>query len=323
MDYGNILRRSWDIIWNHKFMIVLGFLAGLGTASGSSGSNTNYQMDQGDFPVFSGPEITEQAAAIWAAAGVVIMGLLCLFFIIGIILWLLRLTAEAGMIDAASRLDAGQKATFGEAMSAGWHKLGRMVGLNLVFFVLFFAFFLVFALIVGLGVAGAVGTTDFNSDADIGGLIAGLSITIITVVCCLLCLFLVIALIVGIIYPFAQRAIVLEDRGVFAGLSRGWQVIRENLGEVIILLILFLLLGFAVGAVIFAIFLPIAALSIAPIGIRMFTEGTMEVMDIGLGLAGILCFGIIAAAIRSIFTAFKSSAFTLAYQEFTDKKLAE
>lgn len=321
MDYGKILRRSWDITWNHKFMIVLGFLAGLGTFSSSSGSNSNYQFNEGDLQRMMGPEFAEQAAAFWAAAGVVIMGIICLFMIIGLVLWLLRLTAEAGMIDAASRLDAGQKVTFGEALSAGWHKVGRMVGLNLIFFALFFIFFLIVALIMGLGLAGAIGTSDFGNNADVGGIIAALGFGILTLVCCLMCVFVVIAVIVGILYPFAQRAIVLEDAGVIAGLRRGWQVIKDNLGEVIVLLILFFLIGLAVGAVTFAIFIPLAAISFAPIGIRMFTEGSFEALDIGLGLAGILCFGLIAAAISSIFTAFKSSAFTLAYQEFTDKNL--
>ena len=29
MDYSALLRRSWELVWNNKFMFVLGFLAAL------------------------------------------------------------------------------------------------------------------------------------------------------------------------------------------------------------------------------------------------------------------------------------------------------
>ena len=162
MDYGNILRRSWDIIWNHKFMIVLGFLAGIGTLSGGGGNNgsgVNYQLSEGDLPFLMEPEFSEQVVALAAAAGVLLLGLICLFFVIAVVLWLVRLTAEAGMIDAASRLDAGEKVTFGEALSAGWQKIWRMIGLNLVLFGIFFVLAIIIALVMGFSLAGFIGGT--------------------------------------------------------------------------------------------------------------------------------------------------------------------
>ena len=331
MDYGNILRRSWDVIWNHKFMLVLGFLAALGSGAGGGGGNSsNYTVDGSEFdalPFATVPEISqnmEAVAAAVAAAGAVIAGLLCLFLIIGIILWLVRLTAQAGMIDAAYRLDAGEKVTFGEAISAGWHKLGRMVGLNLVFFGVFFLIAIiagVVVLVMGLGV-GATAAGAAASDSDIGALIGGLGAGLIALICCLMCVFMLLAIVVSVLYPFAQRAAVLEDKSVFASISRGWQVIKENLGEVIILILLFLLLGFLVGAVTFAVFIPLAALAFAPTAIRLFSGGTFEVLDLVLASGGILCMILFGAAINAIFVAFRSSAFTLAYGELTSKKPA-
>ncbi|UCC54472.1 MAG: hypothetical protein JSV68_10990, partial [Anaerolineaceae bacterium] len=107
MDYGNILRRSWDVIWNHKFMLVLGFLAALGSGAsggggGGGGGDTGYTFDGSEFEAM--PEIAENLGAIIAAASAIILGLVCFFFILAIVLWLVRLTAQAGMIDAAARL---------------------------------------------------------------------------------------------------------------------------------------------------------------------------------------------------------------------------
>ncbi len=333
MDYGNLLRRSWNVIWNHKFMLVLGFLAALGSGAGSGGgSNSNYTADGSEFeslPFESFPQIADNMEAVMAgvaAVSAIIVGLLCFFLIVAIVLWLVRLTAQAGMIDAAYRLDAGEKVTFGQAISAGWHKLGRMVGLNLVLFGLFFLFLIIGLLVLGLG-AGVTAAGAAASEGDVGALVGGLGAGLFALICCLMCVFLLVAILVSVLYPFAQRAAVLEDRGVFASISRGWQVIRDNLGEVIVLLILFMILGFLVGAVTFAVFIPVAALAFAPTAIRLFSGGTFEVMDIVLASGGLLCMILFGAAINAIFVAFRSAALTLAYGEFTSKappaKLAE
>lgn len=319
MDYGNILRRSWDVIWNHKFMLVLGFLAALGSGvSGSGGgNNSNYTLDGSEFDRI--PQVSENLAAALAAAGVIIASLLCVLFIVGIVLWLLRLTAQAGMIDAAYRLDAGEKVTFGEAIAAGWQKLGRMVGLNIVLFGIFFLMALIGVLVLVLG-AGATAAGASVGEGDMGGLIAGLGMGLLALICCLMCVFLLVAIVVNVLYPFAQRAVVLEDMGVIASIGRGWRVIKENVGEVIILLLIFLLLGFLVGAVTFAVFLPLAALSFAPTAIRLLSGGAFEAMDIIVALGGLSCMILFGAAINAIFVAFRSTAFTLAYGEFTSKK---
>ncbi len=156
MDYGDIFRRSWNIIWKNKFMLFLGFLAALGSGgsyNGSGGnSGSNFNFGSGDFPegMPFDPNLIEQFGSrmqeFWIAFGVLILGLICVAFIVGIILWLVRLTAQAGMIDAASRLDAGEEVTFGAAISAGWRRLMGMVGLDLVIAAIFIVFGIVMAL---------------------------------------------------------------------------------------------------------------------------------------------------------------------------------
>jgi len=153
-----------------------------------------------------------------------------------------------------------------------------------------------------------------------GALIAGLGAGLVALICCLMCVFLLLAIVVSVLYPFAQRAAVLEDMGVIESIGRGWQVIKENLGEVIILLLLFLLLGLLVGLATLAVFIPLAALFFAPTVLRMIGGGTIEVLDIALASGGLLCMILLGAAINAIYVAFRSTVFTLAYGEFTSKK---
>lgn len=322
MDYGKILRRSWDIIWNHKFMMVLGFLAALGSGSynwSGGGGNSGTSFDGSEFGAF--PQMTENLAAVLATASVVIIGLICFFFIVGILLWLLSLTAQAGLIDGASRLDAGEKVTFGEAFSAGWKKLGRMVGINIILFGIF-AVFAIIGVVVLAGAAGISFAGAASSADDFTALMAGLGVGFIALFCCLFCALFIYGIIASIIYPFAQRAAVLEDKGVMDSIRRGWRVIRDNLGEVIVLLIIFFVIGLIVGAVTFAVFIPVVAISFAPIGLRLFGNETIQVLDVVLATGGILCLILLGAVISSVYEAFRSTAFTLAYQEFVNKDLS-
>ena len=212
MDYGNILRRSWDVIWNHKFMWVLGFLAALGSGAngggGGGGGNSGYTFDESDFA--AAPEIMENLGAVIAAASAIILGLICFLFVVAIVLWLVRLTAQAGMIDAAARLDAGEKVTFGEAISAGWHKVGRMVGLNIILFGVFFLAAIVGVIMLVMG-AGATAAGAAASQGDMGALLGGLGIGLLGLICCLMCVFLLFGIVVTVLYPFAQRAAILVE----------------------------------------------------------------------------------------------------------------
>lgn len=321
MDYGNLLSRSWRVVWDYKFMILLGFLAALGSGMGSS--NFNYTADSTDFqnfPMMDLPGTMPDPAQVMAVVGALAAGALCFAFILGIALWLLRLTAEAGLIDAASRLDAGQKVTFGDAMSAGWQRIWRMVGLSLLMFGVVLAVILAVMLIFGLSIGGSIAGAAASS-GDAGGLFAAIGVGLGLLLCCVICGIALLAIVLGVIYIFAQRAIVLEDRGVVDGVRRGWEVIRANLGEVIILLILFLLLNLLVGAIVAAVAIPLGALSFGPGALRLLSGEALSTLDVILMIVGGLAVALIVAAIRSFYTAFSSTAYTLAFQEFTDKQL--
>lgn len=315
MDYGNILRRSWQITWQYKFMILLGFLASLGSGIGSS--NTNYQTNAGELE--SLPFIGGDAA--WLPAlGALALGAFCFLFILGIAFWLLQLVAEAGLIDGAARLDSKQSSSFGEAMRAGWRKLGTLVGLNLVLFGGFFLLLMVFVVLFGASIVGAFAGSAAGGEEAMTAL-AGLGVGLVALFCCLLCGLILLGVVLGVVYTFAQRAVVLEDQGVINSIRRGWQVIRENLGEVVVLLIIFFGIGLLVGALTALIFIPLGIFSVGPTALRLFSGEQVGGFDIGLMILGFLVMAVIGAAIRSIYTAFQSSAFTLAFKEFTEKQL--
>ncbi|MGD8625502.1 MAG: hypothetical protein PVJ34_13270, partial [Anaerolineae bacterium] len=81
MDYGNVLNQAWEIIWKHKYLIILGLLVALtsGLGSGTS-SSTNWQLDgETQAPAFGTPPGDAfQAPAIPLALGLFFGGLILL-----------------------------------------------------------------------------------------------------------------------------------------------------------------------------------------------------------------------------------------------------
>lgn len=321
MDYGSLLSRSWNIVWNNKFLFVLGFLAALGSggsSGGGGGSNSGFRgSSSSDFNL--PPDTIANMQSFLAQYGALMLGLVCFFFVLGIVLWLVRLTAQTGLIDAVSRIDAGEKVTFGDAFAAGTSKLGRMVGVNL----LMFGPFVLLALLsagIFLGTAGTAFYKGTVGDGNVDSLFAGMGIF---AVCfgLLACLLLPVLLVVTIVYPFAQRGAVLRDLSVMDSVRHGWQVVRANLGEVFILAILFLVIGAVFGVVTLIVLIPGAVLIFIPAVISIFTRGiSIGLLEIGYLVMGGICLALLAAAVNSVLTAFRSTAVTLAYQEFSSKE---
>jgi hypothetical protein len=318
MDFGNLLRRSWDIVWNNKFLFILGFLAALGSGgTNGGGGNANYSFDGSEVPA----EVIEQMQQFWVQYGALFIGLICLGIIVGIILWLIRLVAQAGMISAVSRIEAGEKLTFGEAFSAGVNKLGRMVGVNVVMYGPFTLFGLL-AAVAGLATAGAAIGSEVSgaSPADLEALFGGVAFLWVCIGC-VACLIIPLVLFVSVIYPFAQRGAVLQDLSVIDSVKHGWQVVRANTSDVILLVVLFIVLGIVFGIATAIVLIPLALVSLAPgIASVIIEGGSFDASNILLLAGGGICVGLVGAGVNSIIVAYRSTAVTLAYQEFTSKK---
>ncbi|MEJ2750574.1 MAG: hypothetical protein P8183_22115 [Anaerolineae bacterium] len=321
MDFGNLLKRSWDIVWNNKFLFVLGFLAALGSGgmnnNGGGRGNFNYNIGPNDVP----SEMLDQIQRFWVQYGALVIGLICLGVVVAVVLWLVRLVAQAGLISSVDRIEAGEKVTFSEAFSAGVGKLGRMVGVNVVMYGPFTLFGLL-AAAAGLATAGAAIGSAVNgaSQADIEAMFSGMGIFWVCIGC-IGCLIVPLLIFVTAIYPFAQRGAVLQDLSVIDSIRHGWHVVKANAGDVVLLIVLFIVLGIVFGVATFIVLIPFALVSLGPgIASLVISGGSFDAGNILLLAGGGICIGLVGAAIKSIIVAFRSTAVTLAYQEFTSKK---
>jgi hypothetical protein len=310
MDFGKVLGRAWEITWRYKMLWVLGFLAGLGQTGGSTQSSYNFY--EGDLDRFS-YRLGESAQEFFAAISVVILGVLCLLFIIAIVIWVISVISRGGMIAAVQQVEEDGSTSFRRAWAAGAKKFWTLLGLSILSAIPMIILIIVGLVFLVLGIGVFVGLVDVAEAAPI------LTLVFVSVICggFLCCGLFILMIFLEQIRIYGERAAILEDLGWIDAFKRGWQVLKENLGATIILWLIF----FALGIVIFGISFVIMAAIAAPF------FGLIFVDDPGLWLLGPLCFGgllgvIVFAFIRSIVTAFTSATWTLAYREMNPTEAA-
>lgn len=236
ISIGEILVRAGQIFWKHKVLWIFGVLASC-TANGfSGGSNANYDFSSGDMPNLpAGAEdaLNQLSQNPGLIAGFVVLAvtLICLL-ILGFLA--LAVLGRIGLITGAQKADTGaEQLTFRELFEASKPYFLRVFGLNLL---LGLAGFVVAVLFVIIAVVFAAVTLGF-------GLLCLIP---------LICLLVPLGWLVAVIIEQTEIAIVVEDRDIPGGLSRGWQVVNSNWGPVIVMAII-LMLGSAVVSVLLAV----------------------------------------------------------------------
>ena len=310
MNYMDTLKRGWQVTWNNKWLWLLGFLAALGSGGGF-GSSANTSMDSSTVTPGTTPNIEPgMIAAIIGGAALVF----CIAFVVGILLWLVSLASKGGLITSVAELDRGQPSSFGRAFRQGWRKLLPLVGMTL----LLFSVLIVLGIILAVGFAGTIAAaigagTSGGSDA-----LAGILGTAGFVFLCLLCLLIPLSLVLNLIYPFAYRGIMLRDMPVVDSIRHGWRVLREHLGEILILGLIFFVINLIIGAISLGI-IGLLGVSSGLIS-SLMAGGELTTTQIVAGIVGVLAAGLIFAIISAIFTAWRSATFTLAYEQWTGKE---
>jgi hypothetical protein len=322
MDYAEILKRAAQIVWRYKFLWALGFLVALGSGGGSGGGNNSGWRESFDPGSQAAVEMERAAAHLeqfWAAYAGAFIGLLCLGLLVGLVFWLVKLVAEAGLVDAVNKIEDGQKASFAQAMSGGAAALLRMIGLKII---LALPIFLIVGLIGLLGVGlfgGTIAAAVSESSAGVGAMLGALGLFLACLIP-LLCVIFILAIVIFFIDLFAVRGIVIRNLGVVAALQHSWSVIRGNLLEVILLGLILLVIGFLFSLAVGAALLPLGFLFAAPTIFSLLANDSVSFGAVATTGVGLICLGIAAAVLNSIWIAYQSTAYTLAYRYFIGGK---
>jgi len=249
MDFGRLLSRAWDIIWEHKFLIVLGIIVAItggGNGGGGGGGNTgsNYgetgDYGEGDFQDFDfGKDFNPEDFALpdieslipGAMATGVIVAICCGLMILVIAFFYINRVATGGLIAGVNQIETVGTSSFAEAWKVGWASGIRMFLIGLVGVIPFLVTMLLIVIFIFAMVG--VNTQVEDMEAQVMGNV-GLMITIGG----MFCIGLLVQLVVGVIQTFADRACVIQEKGVIESYTDGWGVLRENLGPAVLLFLI-------------------------------------------------------------------------------------
>lgn len=319
MDYGALVNRSFQITWRHKYLWVLGLLAGSG-AQTCSGGNFNVPAsfpETGDVPSPSPDELGDVAAEVagqfvqfLAEYWPVLLLALVILGIIALVFWVLSLISQAGLIAAVGRIEAGEQVSLGRAWHSGVSIFWRFLGLWLI------------AIGLAIAVAAVVGVVIFTTVVAAG--VAGEEPTGRMVVLLVLLgtlgilLLIPVAIVVSIIFAFAQRAVAVDGYGSIAAIGRGWEVFRSRLGDTLLTWVIgvAMLIAAGIGVVIVLAF-PAIPLALFVVGLVM-TVGLNTTTIIAIGSAVLLLL-LLAVVVSSPVNTFFWTYWTLAYLRLTGR----
>jgi len=230
MDYGKIFGRAWDIIWEHKFLILLGVLVALSGGGSGSGNQAQYAFNNndvqwGDLPSFEYGTPFQNLDLPLIGVGLIVL-LVGLLFLLGLVFWAAGTISRGGLINAVNEIDEGNPTSFTEAFKAGWDKGWRLIGIGLVPSIP-----IMVLVIISVGMFVGYGGIELLTE---GNFSVGPGIPVLF----LACLLVPTALILGLLRNFANRACMLEDLGVIGSYRRGFEVLGDNLGPALLLFLI-------------------------------------------------------------------------------------
>jgi hypothetical protein len=301
MDYGWVLKRAWEITWKFKGLWVLGILASCSSGGGGGGggggsSGSGYQFSGESDPrivqfqrwIESIPSETWIAIAVIAGIAILVVGLVALA--LGVI-------GQGGLIAGFNQAENNGTVTLGEAFRIGQANFWRLVGVRIVFWL---GGVLLAIAIVAVVAMIAIGTMGI-------GLLCLLP---------LLCLLIPAGALVGVYVMLTQVALVTEGLGVSASFRRSWEVLKQNLGPIIVigLILLFgsLVIGLVMALPLIAAVLPAAA------GLAFGTDQSTTTGLVTAGLCLVVYLPLMIVA-NGVLQTYVTGVWTLSFRQLTGR----
>jgi hypothetical protein len=301
MDYGWVLKRAWEITWKFKGLWVLGILASCSSGGGGGGggggsSGTGYQFSGESDPRMLQfqhwiESIPTQTWIMMAVIGGIVI------FVLGLVAFALGVLGQGGLVAGFNQAENNGTVTLGEAFRIGKANFWRLVGVRIVFWL--GGILLAIALIAVVAMI-AIGTMGI-------GLLCLLP---------LLCLLIPAGALVGVYVMLTQVALVTEGLGVSESFRRSWEVLKQNLGPIIVIGLILLFGSLVIGLV---MVLPlIAAVLPAAAGLAFGTDQstTSGLVTAGLCLVVYLPLMIVA---NGVLQTFVTGVWTLSFRQLTGR----
>lgn len=302
MDYGKLLKRAVEITWRHRALWLFGFLLALFTGGwGSRGSQgMQYTIDQ-----------SELARPEWVLG----LALLVLFmvFVVIVLATVLNNISRGALIGMVREVEETGDTHVRSGWRIGRSRLWSLIGIDLVT--------VIPAIIVGMTLT-ALALTPLLLLIPYGQ--ASLSqregLTVVGILLVVILSLVALAVIIvagtalGVVREFAYRQCVLDGQRVWPSIREGYRMVRAHLRHVGIMWLLLFGIDLAAGVIAFPLVLVgsgVVAGTAAAVYATTQSVISAIVAGIVLGFPALL----LTAGIGGVYLVFRSSAWTLAYEE--------
>ncbi|MFZ0544950.1 MAG: hypothetical protein WAM60_05910 [Candidatus Promineifilaceae bacterium] len=318
MNYPAVFKRAGQLFWRYKLLWVLGLIL--------IGSNVPYLIISHlimravvsfQFRLFSSATPDEFIEPILNTFlnPVVLIGGTVVFLLIFTIIWLLSAVVEGALIRAVADLDDGRSCSLREMLSAGIGLLGRFVAIDTILFFPLFLIFLILLLIIGGGLIGTVLQLARSGGTVTGGF--GFVSAILTFFFMGLSALSVPVLLGTMFFRlFAFRSAALENLPTRPSIRRAWEIIKGNLGEIVVVFLLLYIVNYGVGMLASVIVLPFSfggsfLFMGSVVRGQLPQQGTVNLFLLGISLVTLL-----VMIPTLIYRLYYSAVWTLAYREW-------
>ncbi len=307
MDVGEVIERTAKITWRFKGLWILGILGSCRASQSQFSNNITsnlrvYELnekDLGQFERFLENFDWENFAwenINWEMFSMVGIGILGLLLLLWLISFIINILGTSGLIAGFKHADIGEITSLGLAFNLGLNYFWRLAGIQLIVLAITLCALVIVGIIV---VAISIPTLGLG------------------MICLLPLLFLLIPLLIaaGIYVNLSQIAVVTEDLGIMAAFARAWQIIKENIGTVILMALILVVGPWILGII---ISMPFGFAGLPTLLGLTFFERDFLIQ----GLAGTLVCAIAYFPIYLLFSgilnAFTTGAWTLTYRRLID-----
>lgn len=298
MPYWELVTRSFRISWRHKYLWLLALFAG------ETGGGFNFSASAP--PRTNGNNNAPDLAAInqqishWLVenAGLIVVAS-ALIILLAVAFFVLAAVCEGAVVRAAAEHDAERQFGLSWAWRTGRATMGAMIRLRLLLIAFGLPVLAVF-LALALGLVAAIAGR--NGAAIVGLVLIGILFLLTTFV------YLVALSFIG---RLGARAVVLEQLGATAALTRGYRLLTKRLGRVLLVWLVSIVVGIALG-IGFAI---VGAILVAPaviIAIGAYASGS-SVWWLVIVLAVLILLPVVLV-IQAFMAAQSSTYWTLAFR---------
>lgn len=307
-DFGEVLTRAWQIIWKYKVLWIFGMLSSCGGGGNGSNNSNRFSGEGGGNELLQNNVTREIVRAIENFGAWLEQNPWAVFALIAFVLvaWFVQIAlvniGKIGLIRGAYRADSDAQAIrFGELWSESLTYFWRAIGLSLTVWgpvlVVLIGLALLFVLPIAVSETGG---------ADAQALLAtGMGLFVIAFCCCLFPVLVLLKL----YYLQAERALLLEDLGVFESIRRGWEAFSANfLGLIIMGVVLFVInviLGIAIAVPVYIMVIPL---------VLQLAAGTVDTWTPILVTMGLLCaYAPVAWFLSGVVASYVQTVWTLVY----------